>query len=43
MHEAELLDDRYGLKERLQVTEDVFNRSGVHESKQANIYALVIL
>lgn len=30
----------HGLKERLQVTEDVFNRSGVHESSHANIYAL---
>jgi hypothetical protein len=29
-----------GLKERLQVAEDVFNRSGADESNHANIYAL---
>lgn len=30
----------HGLKERLRVAEDMFNRSGVHESNHANIYAL---
>lgn len=30
----------HGLKERLQVTEEVFNRSGVHKSNHANLYAL---
>ena len=30
----------HGLKERLRVAEDMFNRSGVHESNHANISAL---